>query len=210
MVAACRLDRTSPEGRRERPGERVAPRLATRLEVPRCGLKAWRKAAALRVVASTENEIWKTEWSTDRNRGTKFSGRQPTAGGVQRDAERWTPGDGALRRRVARGPEDLPRLRLCRPGQERRLLRLLWLRSDRSVLWLLPDLGPPALVARLLTLAESEAAGRVYAAYSGVYVVTALLWLWLVNGRRADRWDVAGTAVCLTGSMTILLAPRQT
>ena len=50
-----------------------------------------------------------------------------------------------------------------------------WLRLDRSPLWLLPGMASLALFAYLLTLVESEAAGRAYAAYGGIYIVAAIL-----------------------------------
>jgi small multidrug resistance family-3 protein len=83
-----------------------------------------------------------------------------------------------------------------------------WLRLDRSALWLLPGMLSLAVFAWLLTLVESDAAGRAYAAYGGVYIVASLAWLWAVEGLRPDRWDAAGAALCLLGAATILLGPR--
>lgn len=64
------------------------------------------------------------------------------------------------------------------------------------------------MFAYLPTLAESEAAGRAYAAYGGIYIVAAIIWLWGFEGHRPDRWDIAGGVVCLLGSALILFAPR--
>ena len=55
-----------------------------------------------------------------------------------------------------------------------------WLRLDRSALWLIPGLASLALFAWVLTLSESAAAGRTYAAYGGIYILSSLLWLWAV------------------------------
>ncbi|KQP61248.1 hypothetical protein ASG40_00655 [Methylobacterium sp. Leaf399] len=84
-----------------------------------------------------------------------------------------------------------------------------WLRLDRSALWLLPGLAALALFALLLTRVESEAAGRAYAAYGGVYVAASLAWLWAVEGRQPDRWDLSGGAICLLGTAVILFGPRH-
>ena len=62
--------------------------------------------------------------------------------------------------------------------------------------------------ASLLTLVPSEAAGRAYAAYGGVYIAASLLWLWAAEGVRPDRFDLAGAAICLAGAAVILFAPR--
>ncbi|MBZ6077340.1 YnfA family protein [Microvirga puerhi] len=83
-----------------------------------------------------------------------------------------------------------------------------WLRLDKSIWWLVPGSVSLALFAYLLTLVDSEAAGRAYAAYGGVYIVASLLWLWAVEGVRPDRWDVTGAVVCLVGAAIILLGPR--
>ena len=83
-----------------------------------------------------------------------------------------------------------------------------WLRLGRSVWWTLPGIAGVILFAALLAQAEGDAAGRAYAAYGGVYVATAILWLWLAEGQRPDRWDLAGGAVCLAGTAIILLGRR--
>ena len=83
-----------------------------------------------------------------------------------------------------------------------------WLRLDKSVWWLIPGIGALALFAWLLTQVDSQAAGRAYAAYGGVYIVASLLWMWAVEGVRPDRWDMVGAAVCIAGAAVILLAPR--
>lgn len=83
-----------------------------------------------------------------------------------------------------------------------------WLRMDKSVWWLLPGLVSLALFAWLLTRVDAEYAGRAYAAYGGVYILSSLLWLWAVEGARPDRWDAIGAAVCLGGAAIILLGPR--
>lgn len=83
-----------------------------------------------------------------------------------------------------------------------------WLRLGRSWLWLAPGLAALALFAFALTRVEVDAAGRAYAAYGGIYIAVALVWLWLVEGMRPDRWDLLGGAICLAGAAIILWAPR--
>lgn len=87
-------------------------------------------------------------------------------------------------------------------------LPYLWLRQGRSAWLLLPAAVSLALFAWLLTL-HPTAAGRVYAAYGGVYVVAALLWLWAIDGIKPTRWDLIGGAVALVGMAIILFAPRS-
>ena len=83
-----------------------------------------------------------------------------------------------------------------------------WLRLGKSPWWLLPGMGSLALFAYLLTLAPADAAGRAYAAYGGIYIVASILWLWIAEGARPDRWDIAGAGICLAGAALILFGPR--
>ncbi|WP_137008393.1 YnfA family protein [Aquitalea aquatilis] len=84
----------------------------------------------------------------------------------------------------------------------------LWLKQQGSIWLLLPAAFSLLLFVWLLTL-HPAAAGRVYAAYGGVYVVVALLWLWLVDGVRPGMWDLLGALLALLGMGVIMLAPRQ-
>ena len=83
-----------------------------------------------------------------------------------------------------------------------------WLRLDRSPLWLVPGAASLCLFAWLLTLVEADQAGRAFAAYGGIYILSALVWMALVEGVRPDRWDMLGGTVCLAGAAIILWGPR--
>jgi len=87
-------------------------------------------------------------------------------------------------------------------------LPLLWLNQRASAWVLIPAALSLVLFVWLLTL-HPTAAGRVYAAYGGVYVTTALIWLWLVEGERPHLWDITGSVVALAGMAIILFAPRS-
>jgi small multidrug resistance family-3 protein len=87
-------------------------------------------------------------------------------------------------------------------------LPYLWLKHDKSVWLLLPASFSLALFVWLLTL-HPAAAGRVYAAYGGVYVAVAVGWLWFVDGVSPSRWDIAGVVVMLTGATIIAFQPQN-
>jgi small multidrug resistance family-3 protein len=72
-----------------------------------------------------------------------------------------------------------------------------------SVLLLIPAGVALALFVWLLTL-HPAASGRVYAAYGGVYVCTALLWLRVVDGVKLSLYDWAGALVALCGMLIIV------
>ena len=66
-----------------------------------------------------------------------------------------------------------------------------------------------AAFAWLLTL-HPTAAGRVYAAYGGMYIFMAILWLWAIEDIRPTTWDIVGASVALIGMAIIMFAPRTT
>jgi small multidrug resistance family-3 protein len=83
-----------------------------------------------------------------------------------------------------------------------------WLKLDRSPWWLVPGVLSLIAFAWLLTLVPTDAAGRAFAAYGGVYICASLIWMALVEKSPPDRWDLIGGAVCLVGAGIILFAPR--
>lgn len=81
-------------------------------------------------------------------------------------------------------------------------------RLDRSPLWLAAGAAALLLFAAILTLSPADQAGRAFAAYGGIYIAASLGWLWLVEGVRPDRWDMAGGLLCVAGALVILFGPR--
>lgn len=86
-------------------------------------------------------------------------------------------------------------------------LPYLWLREGKSVWLLIPAAISLGAFAWLLTL-HPQAAGRVYAAYGGVYIGVALMWLWAVDAVRPTVTDWIGVIICLIG-MIVIMFGRQ-
>jgi small multidrug resistance family-3 protein len=87
-------------------------------------------------------------------------------------------------------------------------LPYLWLRKGGSSWLLLPAALSLSLFVWLLTL-HPAASGRVYAAYGGVYVMTALVWLRVVDGVKLSTTDWLGAAVALAGMLIIVSGWRM-
>jgi small multidrug resistance family-3 protein len=87
-------------------------------------------------------------------------------------------------------------------------LPYLWLKEGKSVWLLIPAALSLALFAWLLSL-HPTAAGRVYAAYGGIYIFVAILWLWGVEGIKPTSWDIFGGTVALIGMAIIMFAPKS-
>lgn len=86
---------------------------------------------------------------------------------------------------------------------------LPWLvvKQGKSLWLLVPTAMSLALFSWLLTL-QPTTAGRTYAAYGGMYIAVALLWLRFVDGVTLSRWDVAGAGIALVGMAVISLQPQ--
>jgi small multidrug resistance family-3 protein len=85
----------------------------------------------------------------------------------------------------------------------------LTIRLGKSNWWLLPGVTSLAVFALLLTLHPIEGAGRVYAAYGGIYIAASLFWLWFIEKQTPDRWDLIGALLCLAGAFVIYFGPRE-
>lgn len=87
-------------------------------------------------------------------------------------------------------------------------LPYLWMRKEATAWVLVPAMAALVVFVWLLSL-HPTAAGRTYAAYGGVYVATAMLWLWVADGVRPTLWDLIGASVCILGMAIIMFAPRE-
>jgi small multidrug resistance family-3 protein len=86
-------------------------------------------------------------------------------------------------------------------------LPYLWLKGRAPIWVVIPAAASLVVFVWLLTL-HPTAAGRVYAAYGGVYVASAVAWLWLVDGVRPTTWDIVGSLVAISGMAIIMFGPR--
>jgi len=87
-------------------------------------------------------------------------------------------------------------------------LPYLWLKQDKSIWLLIPAAISLSIFAWLLTLHPTDA-GRVYAAYGGVYIFVAIFWLWIVDGVTPTIWDIIGSIVAIIGMSIIIFAPKN-
>lgn len=86
-------------------------------------------------------------------------------------------------------------------------LPYLWLRKNGSMWFLFPGALCLAAFAWLLSL-HPTGAGRTYAAYGGVYLSMAMLWMWLMENQKPSLWDIVGASVSLLGTVIIVFAPK--
>lgn len=82
-------------------------------------------------------------------------------------------------------------------------LMYLWLRQGKSVWFAVPSIISLVMFGWLLTL-HPGAAARTYAAYGGIYVFSALLWLWVVERQTPTLGDMIGVGIVLIGVVVII------
>lgn len=83
----------------------------------------------------------------------------------------------------------------------------LILNQGRSHWLWLPTFVALAAFVWLLTL-HPAASGRIYAAYGGIYICSALLWLKFVDQMDLTKWDIIGGGVVIFGALIIILQPQ--
>lgn len=84
-----------------------------------------------------------------------------------------------------------------------------WLRLGKSILWIVPGILALIIFAVALTKVDASNAGRVYAAYGGIYILSSLFWLWLAEGVKPDKWDLLGVTISLLGTIVILFGRHR-
>ncbi|TAE55754.1 MAG: YnfA family protein [Nostocales cyanobacterium] len=84
-----------------------------------------------------------------------------------------------------------------------------WLRLGKSIFWIIPGICALMIFAFALTKVDLPNAARVYAVYGGIYLLSSLLWLWLVEGVKPNRWDFLGVGISLLGTLVILFGSRR-
>lgn len=85
----------------------------------------------------------------------------------------------------------------------------LWLRLGKSIVWAIPGILALLIFAFALTKVDASNAGRVYAAYGGVYILASVFWLWLIEGVKPDKSDLLGVSLSLAGTIVILFGSHQ-
>lgn len=83
---------------------------------------------------------------------------------------------------------------------------LMFNQDKTKWLWI-PTIISLLLFVWLLTL-HPAASGKIYAAYGGVYVFTALLWLRFVDQMPLTWWDIGGGLIVMLGACIIILQPN--
>ena len=50
--------------------------------------------------------------------------------------------------------------------------------------------------------------GRVYAAYGGIFIISSIIWGFLIERKKPDRYEIIGSIVSVSGALIIFYSPR--
>jgi small multidrug resistance family-3 protein len=87
---------------------------------------------------------------------------------------------------------------------------LMWLGQKQSslLLWL----GGMIVLAGFgvaLAQVSDNLPSRAYAAYGGIYIAAAFLWMIFIDKHKPDFWDITGVAISVAGAMVVFFGPRS-
>ena len=83
----------------------------------------------------------------------------------------------------------------------------LWLRENKNALMGLLGALVLFVYAVILTLQPAHF-GRVYAAYGGIFIASSIIWGFIVDKKKPDKYEIIGALVALIGAMIIFYVPR--
>lgn len=83
-----------------------------------------------------------------------------------------------------------------------------WLKLGKSIFWIIPGILALCLFALALSYIDSEYAGRAYAAYGAIYIMSSIIWMWLIEKNTPDLFDIIGLVICLLGAFIILFGRK--
>ena len=82
-----------------------------------------------------------------------------------------------------------------------------WLREKKS--WIAGLAGGVILfVYGVIPTLQPSHFGRVYAAYGGIFIVSSILWGFIIDKKKPDKYEIIGALIALIGALIIFYAPR--
>ncbi len=84
----------------------------------------------------------------------------------------------------------------------------MWIKLHKPWWWIAPGMLSLALFAYLLTLVESDYAGRSYAAYGAIYICASIGWMWVIENNTPNKFDILGVLICLAGAGIIMFSQK--
>ena len=82
-----------------------------------------------------------------------------------------------------------------------------WLRERKGIVFGLFG-GIVLFLYGIIPTLQPSNFGRVYAAYGGIFIISAVLWGYFIDKKRPDRFEIIGSLTVVVGAIIIFYAPR--
>ena len=82
-----------------------------------------------------------------------------------------------------------------------------WIREKKGIIFGLFG-GIILFIYGIIPTLQPANFGRVYAAYGGIFIVSAIIWGILLNKKKPDRYEVIGSLTAILGAIIIFYVPR--
>ena len=84
----------------------------------------------------------------------------------------------------------------------------LWLKNHKGVL--LGLIGAVILfMYGIIPTLQPANFGRVYPAYGGIFIISSIVWGFLVDRKKPDRYEISRSIIAFCGALVIFYSPRQ-
>lgn len=83
----------------------------------------------------------------------------------------------------------------------------LWIKKKKKIIFGIVG-GIVLFTYGIIPTLQPSNFGRVYAAYGGFFIISSILWGALVDKKKPDKFEIAGSLVAVLGAVIIFYAPR--
>jgi small multidrug resistance family-3 protein len=82
-----------------------------------------------------------------------------------------------------------------------------WVREHRTIIFGISG-GIILFIYGIIPTFQPSHFGRVYAAYGGIFIISSIIWGFLIERKKPDRYEIIGSIVSVSGALIIFYSPR--
>jgi small multidrug resistance family-3 protein len=82
-----------------------------------------------------------------------------------------------------------------------------WVREHRTIIFGISG-GIILFIYGIIPTSQLSHFGRVYAAYGRIFIISSIIWGFLIERKKPDRYEIIGSVVSVSGALIIFYSPR--
>jgi small multidrug resistance family-3 protein len=82
-----------------------------------------------------------------------------------------------------------------------------WIREHRTIICGISG-GIILFIYGIIPTFQPSHFGRVYAAYGGIFIISSIIWGFLIERKKPDRYEIIGSVVSVSGALIVFYSPR--